>query len=477
MKRALLIFISLMSCIVLYAQGYIIYLTDGTHQVFSAENTGKIEFFNAREIKDNGHEYVDLGLDCGLGWATMNVGASNVEESGEYYAYGETQPKKHYDWDNYKWCNGSEITINKYGAGVDGILELYPEDDVVKTEWGGDWRMPTWNELSELKEKCVVTSIKQNGVSGYQVKGPNGNTIFIPAAGKFDRTCTNLPRYKGENAYLRSSTLYSSSAENARVVYWSSYRSSGTKNFRSTGHTVRGVIPLPVPYIVIYDKTGRIIYEVAQSKIKTINYLNLNKTVYSVQGHDCVDLGLPSDLKWATMNIGASSKSECGNYFAWGEVSSKTDFSWTNYELCRGAYDSLIKYNKNDKKLTLESVNDAASQLWGDKWRLPTKEDVQELIEYCNFELNYIEGKPIYRCEGPNGQYIYIPLSGYAYGNEITASGENVMLYTASRAVDNIEDVVHMAFILKINSADGNPMVSRIGRSYGINIRPVAACQ
>ena len=132
------------------------------------------------------YEAIDLGLS--VKWATCNVGASKPEEYGGYYAWGETAEKSNYDWSTYKWCNGSDDTMTKYCTDsyygtVDNKTVLDPKDDVAHVKWGGSWRMPTVEELQELYNSCTWTWTRQNGVNGYRVTGPNGNSIFLPAAG------------------------------------------------------------------------------------------------------------------------------------------------------------------------------------------------------------------------------------------------------------------------------------------------------
>ncbi|MGM9746479.1 MAG: AarF/UbiB family protein [Paludibacteraceae bacterium] len=138
----------------------------------------------------NGHTWVDLGLPSGLKWATCNVGATTPEGYGNYYAWGETTPKDYYDWSTYKY--GSDYDeLTKYCTdsdyGKDGFADyktvLDPEDDAARANWGGSWRMPTDAEWQELIDKCTWTWTTLNGKNGYEVKGTNGNSIFLPAAG------------------------------------------------------------------------------------------------------------------------------------------------------------------------------------------------------------------------------------------------------------------------------------------------------
>lgn len=120
--------------------------------------------------KHEGHGYVDLGLS--VKWATCNVGASKPEDFGNYYAWGETTTKSSYTESNSK-------TYGKKMGDIAGNSSY----DAATANWGGSWRMPTKAEMQELIDKCTWTWTTQNGVNGYNVKGPNGNGIFLPAAG------------------------------------------------------------------------------------------------------------------------------------------------------------------------------------------------------------------------------------------------------------------------------------------------------
>ena len=140
------------------------------------------------------HEYVDLGLPSGTLWATMNIGAESPEDFGDYFAWGETAPKSNYHWDTYTLCdNGNDRVMLKYctysnGQGaptgiVDNIFELEPEDDAAYVNWGPLWRMPSYSQMEELRTKCSWQWTQMNNVNGCLLTGPNGNSLFLPAAG------------------------------------------------------------------------------------------------------------------------------------------------------------------------------------------------------------------------------------------------------------------------------------------------------
>ena len=150
--------------------------------------------FTTLDGGSNGHEYVDLGLPSGNLWATCNVGANTPEDYGDYFAWGETQPKDYYDWSTYQYANGTSwedpqlikyCTEAYYGYNgfTDNLSTLLPEDDAATANWGSDWRMPTQEEWQELLNNTTVTWTTQNGVNGRLFTASNGNSLFLPAAG------------------------------------------------------------------------------------------------------------------------------------------------------------------------------------------------------------------------------------------------------------------------------------------------------
>ena len=195
------------------------------------------------------YPYVDLGLS--VKWATCNLGASRPEEYGDYYAWGETATKTNYDWGTYKWCKGAYNKLTKYcpsdkssrwaaGHGSpDGKTSLDLSDDVAHIKLGGKWRMPSDVEWTELRERCKWTWTSTNGVPGYQVAGPNGNSIFLPAAGI--RYETNL-KFAGSSGYYWSSSLGTDYPLYAWLVgFISDDRVGRGSYFRSYGFSVRPV--------------------------------------------------------------------------------------------------------------------------------------------------------------------------------------------------------------------------------------------
>lgn len=143
----------------------------------------------------NGHEYVDLGLPSGTLWATCNIGATKPEGYGDYFAWGETEPKTIYDWCTYKYCNDCDpnlLTRYCYYAGygyngfTDNLTVLQPMDDATTANWGSGWRMPTSKQWRELSDNTTVTWTTQNSVKGRKFTASNGNSLFLPSSGYYD---------------------------------------------------------------------------------------------------------------------------------------------------------------------------------------------------------------------------------------------------------------------------------------------------
>ena len=202
-------------------------------------------------------EYVDLGLS--VKWATKNLGASKPSDYGNYYTWGETEPKAEYTWATYKWMQTGQSDwkhITKYTI-ADGKTEgiwydaggnfvgdnkttLEAADDAATRKLGSPWRMPTMIELQELIDHCTWTWTTQDGKNGYEVKGTNGNSIFLPAAGYREGSELN-----GAGSWGRywSSSLSTGRSFNARVLYFRSDGHAWNDTSRYPGFTVRPVRP------------------------------------------------------------------------------------------------------------------------------------------------------------------------------------------------------------------------------------------
>lgn len=412
-----------------------VHQNDGSYTEFIAAAVDSITFSEQTPEKDvaNGYEYVDLGLTSGALWATCNLGADKPEEYGDYFAWGELKHKYRYEMNNYVG-NAS----GKYD--VYNILEL--ADDVVYKKMGGAWHIPSPAEINELKDECEWTWISKNNVNGYEVKGPNGNTIFLPAAGVFYDTLDNVGKggiYRA-NAKIGKTTfnLYLDEKYGVRAYY---------ENEAHPGHSIRPVChKINEKYTLTFSANGgegemesmslkygehRILPEVSftrenhayttwntkpdgtgtsynnKSQISITEDIVLYaqwREIKLIDGYEYIDLGLPSGLLWANQNIGAEKPEEYGDYFAWGmtEPVKLDNYKWRDDN----------KYGDECAEVGFELVDDAARQIWGGGWRVPLPEEIEELIAECEWTWTSINNVNGYKVKGSNGNSIFLPAAG-----------------------------------------------------------------
>lgn len=398
--------------------------TDEPTNNFNLEPTGTID----------GYDYVDLGLS--VKWATYNVGATCIEEIGEHYAWGETTP---YDekmtYFNYYWdhipCSPNHILSSIYDAAT--------------VNWGNSWRMPTYEEQEELIENCDwtwVDNINSSKISGYVATSKkNKKSIFIPA-GQFiandDKVVVSdrdgmywsswVPVIKGQYVFTKGSP--------AGCIKFNDTRNAGNnycppvelhEAAMGYGLTIRAVVGTPNDFLPNGDTI-------------TIDEDETKKQGFSVSGkvsgYTYVDLGLPSRTLWATYNVGATLPHEYGDMFAWGETRPKESYLDTNYIFFieysdKGPYHyaQYSKYTWNAKKQEyvdgkeiLDAEDDAATVNWGEKWCMPTREQIDEIATYCNVyrEDIIVNDQKILalRIESKlNDNVMVLPFSGIEYNN------------------------------------------------------------
>ena len=490
-----------------------------------------------REIDPfKGHEYVDLGLPSGLLWATCNVGATKPEDYGDYFAWGEVSPKGDYSWDTYKY-NGGVVngiqTVTKYcptgksdywavGGSPDNTLRLESSDDAAKAHWGGSWRMPTKEEFEELLKNCTSEWTTQDGVEGYKFTASNGNSMFLPAAGYRNGTSFGGA---GSYGYYWSSSLNTDSPYDAWYLYFLS-GDAGTLNlYRCRGRSVRPVYGgVPVTKVELdkavleldFGGSGQLTATVfpADATNKSVTWKSSDDNVAEVSqdgtisakepgkatitvttadggftdtcqvtvksdfnGHPYVDLGLPSGLKWATMNVGASKAEEYGDYFAWGETASKLDYSWSTYKYGTASnkltkYCGKTDYGDNgftDARTTLEKTDDAARAKWGGSWRMPTNKEFEELLNSCDGGWTTQDGVSGYKFTAKNGSgnSIFLPAAGWWKGSSCVLGGSYGAYWSSSLYTGSPD----RAWILYFLSGDAYTISN--DRCYGQSVRPV----
>ena len=418
-------------------------------------------------------EYVDLGLPSGNLWATCNLGASAPEAYGDYYAWGEVEPKQEYTYPNHKWYKegAPSLGFTKYN-NEDGKLTLEDEDDAVIQKLGNGWRTPTLADFRELTNQKYTTIEKTtlNGVAGYQITSKrNKKSIFIPFAGfRNDKPQTReISADQTVAVCMTNQRRIDNQVFNCWTFAFEQDRIRRYGKRRPDGISIRPVKGpgVPVP-------------------------------------NDCVDLGLASGLLWAKYNIGTTEPTQLGNYYAWGETSPKKKYNGSSYKHFKtDSYDNvkkIYKYNEGDGKEVLDLEDDAARANLGVGYRIPTKADWEELLDDCKWEavtvtlpieLDPAQKKSVARWKvtGPNGNYIILPATGGVkrtgvyFGNEYfdyDTFYTTANLCPAKESLDEkYEDAVALTWpIYAEETSSGSieePSFRSTYRPYGVVVRPV----
>lgn len=415
-------------------------------------------------------EYVDLGLPSGNLWAKCNLGASAPEAYGDYYAWGEVEPKQEYTKSNHKWYKEGAPSqgFTKYN-NEDGKLTLEDEDDAVIQKLGNGWRTPTLADFRELTNQKYTTIEKTtlNGVAGYQITSKkNKKSIFIPFAGfKNSEKPQTRAISDDESVAVCMTNLrrIDNMVYNAWTFAFQNDRIGRYGKRRPDGISVRPVKGpgVPVP-------------------------------------NNCVDLGLASGLLWAKCNLGTTEPTELGNYYAWGETSTKKKYSaetykhykWADYKLKR-----IKKYNAEDGKTVIDPDDDAARVNLGVGYRIPTQEDWKELLDECNWQAVTItlpeimdpsQTKTIARWKvtGPSGNSIILPMTGgFEFAGGYSHNDKNNTYYTTANLSpaeklpddDKYREAVALtwSFFAESDGSVKYPWFASTRRVFGIVVRPV----
>ncbi|MDD6781352.1 MAG: hypothetical protein PUD89_00240 [Bacteroidales bacterium] len=188
----------------------------------------------------------------------------------------------------------------------------------------------------------------------------------------------------------------------------------------------------------------------------------------AANGHEWVDLGL--SVKWATCNVGANKPEEYGNYYAWGETTTKATYSWNTYTLTTDGGSTFTKYT-TDGKTVLELADDAARANWGGTWRMPTDAEWTELRENCtwtwtnDYNGTGVAGRIV--TSNINGNSIFLPAAGYRCNDDSYHAGNYGHYWSSSLFTGNPRSAWY------VNFYSDSVVRSRYSRDYGLSVRPV----
>ncbi len=362
-------------------------------------------------------QLIDLGLS--VKWADMNIDAAKTSDNGGFYAWGETATKATYTWKNYAYCSGTETTCQNIGSDISGI----PDYDRA-CSYSPKMCLPTAGQWEELISQCTWKETTTNGVKGFNVTGPNGNTIFLPFSGcSYEGSAHDV----GSSAYYWSANNLPDDNSKAKAAYLKSGTSAKVSTIRRrTGAAIRAVAA-PV----------------------TI---------------ELVDLGL--SVKWASMNIDAADATGNGGYYAWGETRTKGAYTWATYAWCSGTEASCQDIGSNISGI----LKYDRAKNYSAKMCLPTAEQWQELISKCTWKAATIDGVKGYNVTGPSGNSIFLPFSGCSYEGSAHDVGSSAYYWTANNESGDASKA--KAAYVKSGSST---KVSTIRRRTGAAIRAVAA--
>lgn len=392
------------------------------------------------DIIEEPSEWVDLGLPSGLLWCRHNVGATNPEDAGDYFAWGETTGYADAAARNLALGRSGGFDADAYAAGSAASIadDLTLAQDAANVNIGQDCRMPTSTEFTELINNTYKEWVTINGVSGWKfMKTDNHRVyIFLPAAGNVQG---NTQGYVGTNGMYWASTY----ADQTNGAYYISYNSSdlyvGDSSNRFIGGTIRAVLPPPPPQ------------------------------------PDAVDLGLPSGLKWASYNLGATAPEEYGLYFSWGNVAGHASSNGSTFDdgydfgsSNSGPYASTPGASLTANIASNDASHDAAKAMLGGSWHMPTKDNFQELYDNTDNEwttINGVYGRKFMK-KTDHSVYIFFPAAGYGRGTSLNGRGSGGNYWSSSwYSADR-------AYRMYFDSSSVYPQIYN-NRYYGYSVRAV----
>ena len=398
-------------------------------------------------------EYVDLGLPSGVKWATFNVGATKPEEYGDYFAWGETEPKELYDESTY-----SE-----------------KEEDAATANWGSEWRMPTQAEQDELRTECSWTWMTKNDVNGYKVVGPNGNSIFLPAAGY----CSGSSLYNvGHKGFYWASSLYTGNTSYAYYLSFTYNDVSRYSNDRCYGQSVRPVYDargeetINEPYFSVSEtqkvtfSPGNLQYHPANNEWRfapsQLDYIGDANSNCSSTYNGWLDL-----FGWSTSatNFGVStvtySNDYSGSFVDWGTNTIGNDAPNTWRTLTKDEWNYLFEGRQNSYSLygtaTVNNVHGLI--ILPDDWNEPNLSFTSGTKEWEDNVYSTAEWKEL-EYEGA----VFLPAAGYRYGSDVLHVQRLCGYWSATEGNSDYASYLSVSGVARMNYYN---------RGYGFSVRLV----
>ena len=414
--------------------------------------------------------YPDNAANKTLSWESSNTNIATVDQYGKITAKAKgtcTITCRATDGSGkYATC---AVTVVQYVTGISirSSLSLaigksqtlsvtvYPSDASNKTV---SWSSSDSN-IASVDQSGTVTA-KAKGTCTITCSATDGSGKYATCKVTVLKLVTGIKLSQSSLSMLRdipqqlTATVLPSDASNTEVRWSSSNTNIATVN--QQGWVTAKTQGNCVIYCQAIDDSGVKV----ECQVKVSNYPQY------------VDLGLPSGTLWATLNIGANSPWEVGDYFAWGEKEpNKAVYDWSTYSLCNGTHYSMTKYNATDGKTELDPADDAASVIWGVDWQMPSSTQRVELMDTRYVNLQWTTQSGVYGLKvtsKKNGNYIFLPVGGYRSGSELLyTDGGNYW----SRSVNTYNNIYYTASAHYFSSSSNYGQTWL--RSNGLNIRPV----
>lgn len=450
-----------------------------------SSGTHKIKFGYRKDSSENGND--DIGWikniviknNIRVSSITLNSTSVSLSPSDTYQLSASVYPNNATNKTvNWTTSDSNVATVSSTGlvtAKSTGTANI----TVATTDGSGVSSTATVYVVSPSAPSLIPAFTVPSGVTLTTTTSPtypwvnNSGTLSPGNSGVHSSDSYFTATITSASSTILSFNWYVSSEQDSDYLYytvdggkWTS-RSGNTSLYNESISLTAGTHTVRFGYIK--DRTGS-----SGSDIGYISNLVITKNGSSTPTttHEYVDLGL--SVKWATCNVGASKPEHYGDYFAWGETKPKFEYSWSNYlssirndRDCGTDLDPLKDYAYPNNKSIAGTQYDAATKNWGGTWRMPTKEEMDELLTKCKWTWTTLNGIAGYKVEG-NGNSIFLPAAGYRYESELNYAGSHGN-YRSATPISGASFAYIISFDSKYSPSSGIGDTRRMGDS----VRPV----